>query len=597
MHAVLRLQPERDGAPVDTTWSRATPRMLHAGRRGGRPDRGRLRRHGHRPPARDRARPADRGRRAATLTPFSGTYLFTDPVDGALRLHLATRPAAATGSPCSAAPAPTRARGARAPRPARWCSAATAQPGRSRSRSSTPHRRASPPPSTFDEVVADRAARFADVRRRRRALARRRAPRPPSSPPTCCGRPPSRPAGFVTRPSGADVQALDGQGVELGPLLQRARPGRRRCRTLAWTSSRLPFDHQDEAGALPDSVTHSEVLYNFVKPPIHGWALQRPAPTGCPRRSTATSSARSTTGWPAGPTSGSTRAGVPGHALPHYQHGNDSGWDNATTFDADRVIETRRPRRLPRPPARRLADLADELGRAATPTGREAADRMRRAPCSDQLWTGDRFVARRRAVRPHRRPATSLLDLMPIVLGDRPARTTSARSWPIGSQDHLTDARPRHRAADLAALPGRRLLARPDLGALHRPHRGRPAPRRARPRSPTRSAPGSARCARSPASPRTSTPVPARACATAPTPGPPRLPPPRRGPRPANELTAGSRSGTRPGSYLPGSRGGRCGAGWRSGLRGAARGPSVTLSVGIHSAGGCRSPTVGPPLR
>ena len=33
-----------------------------------------------------------------------------------------------------------------------------------------------------------------------------------------------------------------------------------------------PFDHQDAAGAMPDSITHSEVLYNYVKPPIHGWA-------------------------------------------------------------------------------------------------------------------------------------------------------------------------------------------------------------------------------------------------------------------------------------------------------------------------------------
>ena len=43
---------------------------------------------------------------------------------------------------------------------------------------------------------------------------------------------------------------------------------------LAWHQFQLPFDHQDPTGALPDSVTHSEVLYNFVKPPIHGWALR-----------------------------------------------------------------------------------------------------------------------------------------------------------------------------------------------------------------------------------------------------------------------------------------------------------------------------------
>lgn len=47
------------------------------------------------------------------------------------------------------------------------------------------------------------------------------------------------------------------------------------CPELAWDQFALPFDHQDESGALPDSVTHSEVLHNFVKPPIHGWALRR----------------------------------------------------------------------------------------------------------------------------------------------------------------------------------------------------------------------------------------------------------------------------------------------------------------------------------
>ncbi|WP_410176980.1 MGH1-like glycoside hydrolase domain-containing protein, partial [Streptomyces stelliscabiei] len=31
---------------------------------------------------------------------------------------------------------------------------------------------------------------------------------------------------------------------------------------------------------------------------------------------------------------------APGAALPHYQHGNDSGWDNATTFDPERVVVT-----------------------------------------------------------------------------------------------------------------------------------------------------------------------------------------------------------------------------------------------------------------
>ena len=100
----------------------------------------------------------------------------------------------------------------------------------------------------------------------------------------------------------------------------------------------LPFDHQDGAGALPDSLSHSEALYNYVKPPIHGWAFQRLRETlGRPLTTPELEMAydrlsRWTDYW-------LTWRRVPGHELPYYQHGNDSGWDNATTFDEGRVIE------------------------------------------------------------------------------------------------------------------------------------------------------------------------------------------------------------------------------------------------------------------
>src|SRR6185437_16926259 len=93
----------------------------------------------------------------------------------------------------------------------------------------------------------------------------------------------------------------------------------------------LPFDHQDQAGALPDSVTHSEILYNYVKPPIHGWALRRIRslmPEPLPRAELEAAYQRLerwTRFWL------DTRR-APGHDIPHYHHGNDSGWDNATAF-------------------------------------------------------------------------------------------------------------------------------------------------------------------------------------------------------------------------------------------------------------------------
>ena len=164
MHAVLRLQPERDGAPVDTTWSADRRDRSRWTSRGGA-DRGRLRPAGHRAAARHRARAADHGCRAATLTPFTGTYFFTRPGRRRARLHrLRDRPPLPGHRAARRLCRRRVARRSGAATAARWCWAATAQPGRSKPSRRPRSRPRSPPPSTFDEVVADSAA---DVRRLR----------------------------------------------------------------------------------------------------------------------------------------------------------------------------------------------------------------------------------------------------------------------------------------------------------------------------------------------------------------------------------------------------------------------------------------------
>ncbi|MFJ4200781.1 MGH1-like glycoside hydrolase domain-containing protein [Streptomyces sviceus] len=188
------------------------------------------------------------------------------------------------------------------------------------------------------------------------------------------------------------------------------------CPELAWDQFQLPFDHQDETGALPDSVTHSEVLHNFVKPPIHGWTfglLRRRLPTPVGRAEltgTYDRLARWTEFW-------LTARRAPGAALPHYQHGNDSGWDNATTFDPERVVVTADLAAFLTLQLRELADLAGHLERPDE-AGRwtRAAEETQRAML-DELWRGDRFVARG-VDSGDTWGTSSLLDLMPIVLGE-----------------------------------------------------------------------------------------------------------------------------------------------------------------------------------
>ncbi|HKT03712.1 MAG TPA: glycogen debranching protein, partial [Rugosimonospora sp.] len=201
---------------------------------------------------------------------------------------------------------------------------------------------------------------------------------------------------------------------------------------LAWHQFRLPFDHQDPTGALPDSVTHSEILYNFVKPPIHGWTLHQlrhQLPTPIDPTEIYQPLADWTTFW-------LTHRRAPTQHLPHYHHGNDSGWDNATTFDPHRLIQTADLAAFLILQLRELATLAAGLGRHDHATSwTRTADHIT-AEMTSALWTSDRYVARAVASG-HTWSSTSLLDLMPIVLGpDLPATTRTALAGRI--EAHLT---------------------------------------------------------------------------------------------------------------------------------------------------------------
>ncbi|MFK0110694.1 amylo-alpha-1,6-glucosidase [Streptomyces sp. NPDC091217] len=207
------------------------------------------------------------------------------------------------------------------------------------------------------------------------------------------------------------------------------------CPELGWDQFHLPFDHQDATGALPDSVTHSEVLHNFVKPPIHGWALgqlRRRLPTP-PSQAELVKTYERLKGWT---NFWLTARRAPANELPYYQHGNDSGWDNATTFDPERVVVTADLAAFLILQLHELADLATEVG-STREAGRwtRTAEQIQ-AALFEQLWTGDRFIARG-AGTGETWSSASLLDLIPIALGEHlPAKVGSALADHIKA--HLT---------------------------------------------------------------------------------------------------------------------------------------------------------------
>ena len=185
---------------------------------------------------------------------------------------------------------------------------------------------------------------------------------------------------------------------------------------LAWDQFMVMFDAQDEFGALPDYINDVESVWNFVKPPIHGWALRRllernPA-LGQERLAEAYAPLCHWTNW------WLSYRDTDGDGLPEYNHGNDSGWDNATIFAHGVPVEAPDLAAFLVYQMDVLSDIAGRLGRTA-----EADQWQRRADdllekLLTAFWRGDHFVARH--ARSHETiAADSLILYLPLLLGKR----------------------------------------------------------------------------------------------------------------------------------------------------------------------------------
>lgn len=193
---------------------------------------------------------------------------------------------------------------------------------------------------------------------------------------------------------------------------------------LAWDQLLVVFDHQDAHGAPPDCCNDRTFVRNFVKPPIHGWALRHMMQRTdwiTPRKLKEFYEplCRWTNWWM--DNRDSDHDGVP-----QYAHGNDSGWDNSTSFDAGTPLEGPDLSSFLIVQMDVLAEVADRIGK------KRDAHRWRKR--ADQLlerllahnWRSDHFVAPRSGDH-HLAEGDSLVLLMPLVLGKRLPADIAAR--------------------------------------------------------------------------------------------------------------------------------------------------------------------------
>ncbi|MFP4381778.1 MAG: amylo-alpha-1,6-glucosidase [Candidatus Sumerlaeia bacterium] len=186
---------------------------------------------------------------------------------------------------------------------------------------------------------------------------------------------------------------------------------------LGWDQLMTLFDHQTPEGVLPDSVASPTCTLEYCKPPIHGWTLMRlmkhkPLADKKHLKEIYGPLVKWTNWW-------FKHRDYDGDGIPQYNHGNDSGWDNATVFDVGFAVEAPDLSAFLILQMDVLSDIAAKLGKdSASKKWKKRADQL-----LDRLiehsWNGEQFVSLRNGDHARAEEGDSMLNFIPIVLGKR----------------------------------------------------------------------------------------------------------------------------------------------------------------------------------
>lgn len=185
---------------------------------------------------------------------------------------------------------------------------------------------------------------------------------------------------------------------------------------LAWDQFMIMFDHQDNNGALPDSINDRLPIWNFCKPPIHGWALKKMMDnTDYIDRAKLVQVYEPLCDWT---NWWFNYRDDDDDGIPQYNHGNDSGWDNSTVFAEKPPIESPDLAAFLIIQMETLSNVADKLGRKAqSRVWKQGASELLNRLLEHSL-RGNRLVALQSETH---KPISSqsLLPFMPIILAGR----------------------------------------------------------------------------------------------------------------------------------------------------------------------------------
>jgi hypothetical protein len=181
----------------------------------------------------------------------------------------------------------------------------------------------------------------------------------------------------------------------------------------------LPFANADASGMLPDETSPDFMYTGVTKPPIHGWALtklmDRHSFTRSQLETVYPKLAKWTEFWFTH--RDADRNGIPAYGGEHS--GWESGWDNASSLgDPKAAYEAPDLQAYLVLQLKALARVARDLGRAgeAAAWDRRAEEHLARFMAG--FWNGRSFGVRKVGAAKVEFESTSLLNLMPLVLGE-----------------------------------------------------------------------------------------------------------------------------------------------------------------------------------
>ncbi|MBQ3095041.1 MAG: hypothetical protein IJC53_01220 [Clostridia bacterium] len=178
-----------------------------------------------------------------------------------------------------------------------------------------------------------------------------------------------------------------------------------------------PFHLQGELGVLPDMWNPDlETRWGTTKPPIHGWCFGKLMDIFNFTRDELLCVYRWLSKWTCWWTEHSD---TDNDGIPDYPQGCDSGWDNCSLFDNGYFMETPDLPALLILQMRTLARIAEGLGDETSAAHWRTEAKLMGDRLFAHSFDGERFLAKQSRTHLYDAHPTSLLSLMPLVLGEQ----------------------------------------------------------------------------------------------------------------------------------------------------------------------------------